>query len=76
MSWHTSSLSEFDLRKPLTTMKMTTKLVILITAFIALGGVAQANVMMAIATVPDAGTTSVLMGVALAGLAVARRYIR
>jgi hypothetical protein len=45
-----------------------------LTLFVALTGSAQAiNV---IANIPDAGTTSALMGIALAGLAIVRRFVR
>jgi hypothetical protein len=41
--------------------------------FGALTGVAQAGISI---NVPDAGSTSALMGIAFAGLAVIRRFIR
>jgi len=44
-----------------------------VTVFAALTGSAQA---ITIAPVPDAGTTSALMGIALAGLAIVRRFVR
>ena len=44
-----------------------------LTLFVALTGVAQASLTN---NVPDAGTTSALMGVALAGLAIVRRFVR
>jgi hypothetical protein len=49
------------------------KSIIALTLFVALTGVANAT---SFATVPDAGSTSVLMGLALAGIAVAKRFIR
>ena len=47
----------------------------LVTVFIALTGVVQAGQVLT-NQVPDAGTTSALMGIALAGLALVRRFIR
>ena len=46
----------------------------LVSIFVALTGVAQASLVAN--NVPDAGTTSALMGFALAGLAVVRRFVR
>jgi hypothetical protein len=57
-------------------MKNLTTSVIAIVAFVALAGVAQAATVTTVDRVPDAGTTSVLMGIALAGLAVVRRFVR
>jgi hypothetical protein len=57
-------------------MKNLTTSVIAIVAFVALAGVAQAATVTTVDHVPDAGTTSALMGIALAGLAVARRFVR
>jgi len=48
------------------------KTIVALTLFVALTGVANASV----SAVPDAGSTSVLMGLALAGIAVAKRFIR
>jgi hypothetical protein len=48
---------------------------IAIVAFVALTGVAQAGDVTT-RPVPDAGSTSALLGVALAGLAAIRRFIR
>ena len=45
-----------------------------VSTFAALAGVAQASI--GNVNVPDAGTTSALMGFALAGLAVVRRFVR
>jgi len=45
-----------------------------VTVFAALTGVAQTTPVTN--NVPDAGTTSALMGIALAGLAVVRRFVR
>ena len=42
--------------------------------FVALTGAAQATPVTN--NIPDAGTTSALMGMALAGLAVVRRFVR
>lgn len=50
------------------------KSIIALTLFVALTGVANATSVSV--TVPDAGSTSVLMGLALAGIAVAKRFIR
>jgi hypothetical protein len=55
-------------------MKKLTASVIAIVAFVALTGVAQAGEVTR--PVPDASTTSALMGIALAGLAVVRRFVR
>ena len=49
------------------------KSIIALTLFVALTGVANASPAPA---VPDAGSTSVLMGLALAGIAVAKRFTR
>ena len=49
------------------------KTIVALTLFVALTGVANAVTSVA---VPDAGSTSVLMGLALAGIAVAKRFIR
>ena len=49
------------------------KSIIALTLFVALTGVANASV--SVSAVPDAGSTSVLMGLALAGIAVAKRFI-
>jgi hypothetical protein len=57
-------------------MKNLTTLVIAIVAFVALAGVAQAGSVTTVDRVPDAGTTSALMGIALAGLAAVRRFVR
>ena len=48
------------------------KAIIALTLLVALTGVAHASEV----PVPDAGSTSVLMGFALAGITVARRFIR
>ncbi len=47
----------------------------LATIFVALIGTAQAGIA-TVNNVPDAGTTSALMGIALAGLAIVRRFVR
>jgi len=47
---------------------------IAIAIFVSLTGVAQAG--QVTHPVPDAGTTSSLLGIALAGLAVVKRFIR
>jgi hypothetical protein len=58
-------------------MKKISTLLITIGAFVGMAGVAQASVgMMSIATVPDLGSTSALMGIALVGLAAVRRFVR
>jgi hypothetical protein len=56
-------------------MKKLITLVIAIVAFSAMAGVAQAGVL-AIQVVPDVGSTSALMGIALVGLAAVRRFVR
>ena len=55
-------------------MKKIITSVIALAMFVALTGVAHADGV--VTPVPDAGTTSALMGVALAGLAIVRRFIR
>ncbi len=45
-----------------------------LTLFVALTG--SAHAINNIVSVPDAGTTSALMGIALAGLAIVRRFVR
>jgi hypothetical protein len=55
-------------------MKKIITSIMALTLFVALTGVAQANLVTN--NVPDAGTTSALMGMALAGLAVVRRFVR
>jgi hypothetical protein len=57
-------------------MKKLISPVIGVFAFIVLAGVAQAGTVTTANHVPDAGTTSALMGIALAGLAAVRRFIR
>ena len=62
-------------------MKKLVAFTMLATIFAALIGTAQAGqtVVDCVSTVdrvPDAGTTSALMGVALAGLAIVRRFVR
>jgi hypothetical protein len=57
-------------------MKNITASVIAITVFVAMTGMAQAATVTTVDRVPDAGTTSVLMGIALAGLAVVGRFVR
>jgi hypothetical protein len=57
-------------------MKKLISPVIGVFAFIVLAGVAHAGTVTTSNHVPDAGTTSALMGIALAGLAVVRRFIR
>jgi hypothetical protein len=59
----------------LTLMKKIITSVIAIVAFSAMAGVAQAQ-MLAVAPAPDISSTSALMGIALVGLAAARRYFR
>jgi len=54
-------------------MKKLVTFSIVVTVFAALTGTVQAC---EIDQVPDAGTTSSLMGIALAGLAIVRRFIR
>jgi hypothetical protein len=56
-------------------MKKLITLVIAIVAFSAMAGVAQAG-MLAVQVVPDVGSTSALMGIALVGLAAVRRFVR
>jgi hypothetical protein len=56
-------------------MKKLITLVIVTVAFIAMAGVAQAGVL-GIQVVPDVGSTSALMGIALVGLAAVRRFVR
>ena len=56
-----------------TYMKKIITSIMALTLFVALTGVAQASLTN---NVPDAGTTSALMGVALAGLAIVRRFVR
>jgi hypothetical protein len=56
-------------------MKNLTTSAIIILAFVALTGVAQAG-QVTTNPVPDAGTTSALMGIAFASLAAARRFLR
>jgi hypothetical protein len=56
-------------------MKKSTASIFALATFIALTGVAHAGGVTTRA-VPDAGATSVLMGVALVGLAFAKRFIR
>ena len=51
------------------------KAIIVLTLLVALTGVASATPIET-APAPDAGSTSVLMGLALAGITVARRFIR
>jgi len=48
--------------------------IIAVTIFVSLTGAVQAG--QVTGRVPDAGTTSSLMGIALAGLAIVRRFIR
>jgi hypothetical protein len=50
------------------------KLIIAFSLFVVLTGVAQAT--QVIQTVPDAGSTSVLAGMALGGIAFVKRLIR
>jgi hypothetical protein len=59
-------------------MKKLATSVIIILAFVALTGVAQAGQVTTnpVNPVPDAGATSALMGIAIAGLAAARRFLR
>jgi hypothetical protein len=57
-------------------MKKLISSVIGVFAFIVLAGVAHAGTVTTSNHVPDAGTTSALMGIALAGLAVVRQFIR
>jgi VPDSG-CTERM motif len=52
------------------------KLIVLAMVFAALAGVAQAGQVVITGRVPDAGTTSTLMGIALAGLVAIRRFVR
>jgi hypothetical protein len=56
-------------------MKKIITLIMAVTVFAALTGVVQAGHVIT-NQAPDAGTTSALMGIALAGLAVVRRFIR
>ena len=56
-------------------MKKLITLVIAAVAFIAMAGVAQAGIL-AFEPVPDVGSTSALMGIALVGLAAVRRFVR
>jgi VPDSG-CTERM motif len=44
-----------------------------IAIFVTMTGVAQAT---QVGNVPDAGTTSALLGIAVAGLAIVRRFVR
>ena len=76
MFWHIFSFMLVDSWKlnTLITMKKITTSIIALAMFVALTGVAQANPVTN--NVPDAGTTSSLMGIALAGLAIVRRFIR
>jgi len=55
-------------------MKKIITLSIVLALFVALTGSAQA--IQVISSAPDAGTTSALMGIAVAGLAIVRRFIR
>jgi hypothetical protein len=52
------------------------KLTILAVVFVALAGVAHAGTVVTVPRVPDAGATSALLGIALAGLAAVRRFVR
>jgi hypothetical protein len=54
-------------------MKKIITSIIAVAIFVALTGVAQAT---QVGNVPDAGATSALLGIAVAGLAVVRRFIR
>jgi hypothetical protein len=54
-------------------MKKIITSIMALTLFVALTGSAHA---INIVSVPDAGTTSALMGIALAGLAIVRRFVR
>jgi hypothetical protein len=58
-------------------MKKITASVITIVAFFVLAGVAQAhNDVVITHPVPDAGMTSSLIGIAVAGLAFVKRFVR
>jgi hypothetical protein len=57
-------------------MKKLITLVIAAVAFIAMAGVAQAGVLAFAPAVPDVGSTSALLGIALVGLAAVRRFVR
>jgi hypothetical protein len=59
-------------------MKKLVTSIMFVTMFAALTGTVQAGVTgpIKVDCVPDAGTTSALMGIALTGLAIVRRFIR
>jgi VPDSG-CTERM motif len=54
-------------------MKKIITLVMVFVVFVSLTGVAHAGLTI---DAPDVGSTSALMGIALAGLAVVRRFVR
>jgi hypothetical protein len=54
-------------------MKKIITSIMAVTVFAAVTGSVQA---VSIAPIPDAGTTSALMGIAIAGLAIVRRFVR
>jgi hypothetical protein len=54
-------------------MKKIITSILAVAIFVALTGVAQAT---QVGNVPDAGTTSTLLGIAVGGLAIVRRFVR